>query len=106
MPQHRPTSDLGTPLSPLVSDVFKSASSFVRRASGTEKLRLPALGYIGEEIEGQLPEAYYDVHASQFLMSVLVVTRMLPTVATYFCDTFPLVHMLLVAFYDFPSVEW
>ena len=83
-----PSSNLGTPLSPLVSDVFESASSFVRRASGAEKLRLPALGYIGEEIEGQLPEAYYDVHASQFLMSVLVVTRMLPTVATYFCDTF------------------
>ena len=31
-----------------------------------QKLSLPALGYIGEEIEGQLPEAYYDVHASQF----------------------------------------
>ena len=53
-----------------------------------QKAQPSSLGYIGEEIEGQLPEAYYDVHASQFLMTVMVIARMLPAVATYFCDTF------------------
>ena len=51
-------------------------------------LRLPALGYIGEEVEGELPEAYYDVHASVELMWIMTVIRALPAVTTYFCDTF------------------
>lgn len=71
-----------------VSDIVDAASNVVSSAIGGKKLSLPALGYIGEEIEGQLPEAYYDVHASQFLMTVMVIARMLPAVATYFCDTF------------------
>ena len=41
-------------------------------------LRLPALGYIGEEVEGELPEAYYDVHASVELMWIMTVIRALP----------------------------
>jgi hypothetical protein len=36
------------------------------------RLALPKLGYIGEEIEGELPEAYYDVHASLELMWIMV----------------------------------
>ena len=52
------------------------------------KLELPALGYIGEEIEGEIPEAYYDVHASVELMWIMTVIRALPAVTTYFCDTF------------------
>ena len=77
-----------SPLESAISGLADAASNAIHSAIGGKQLRLPALGYIGEEIEGQLPEAYYDVHASQFLMSVLVVARMLPAVATYFCDTF------------------
>ena len=51
-------------------------------------LPLAALGYIGEEVEGELPEAYYDVHASVELMWIMTVIRALPAVTTYFCDTF------------------
>ena len=75
------------PRSPLES-VVSSAADAIQEVIGSKKFRLPALGYIGEEIEGQLPEAYYDVHASQFLMTVMVIARMLPAIATYFCDTF------------------
>lgn len=77
-----------TRLESALSGVSEAAANALHDAIGHKKLTLPALGYIGEEIEGQLPEAYYDVHASQFLMSVLVVARMLPAIATYFCDTF------------------
>ena len=51
-------------------------------------LPLPKLGYIGEEVEGELPEAYYDVHASVELMWIMTVIRAAPAVTTYFCDTF------------------
>ena len=51
-------------------------------------LALPALGYIGEEIEGEIPEAYYDVHASVELMWIMTIIRALPALTTYFCDTF------------------
>ena len=77
-----------TRLESALSGVSEAASNAIHGAIGHKKLSLPALGYIGEEIEGQLPEAYYDVHASQFLMFVLVVARLLPAIATYFCDTF------------------
>ena len=53
-----------------------------------KKLELPALGYIGGEIEGEIPEAYYDVHASVELMWIMTVIRALPALTTYFCDTF------------------
>ena len=39
-------------------------------------------------MEGELPEAYYDVHASVELMWIMTVIRALPAVTTYFCDTF------------------
>jgi len=78
-----------SPLETMVSQAVDATTNVVKSALGMkEQVRLPALGYIGEEIEGQLPSAYYDVHASQFLMYVLVIARMLPAVATYFCDTF------------------
>jgi len=78
-----------SPLETLVTDAVQATTNAVQSALGMkQKARLPALGYIGEEIEGQLPAAYYDVHASQFLMWVLVIARMLPAIATYFCDTF------------------
>ena len=39
-------------------------------------------------MEGELPEAYYDIHASLELMWIMTVIRALPAVTTYFCDTF------------------
>ena len=49
---------------------------------------LASLGYIGEEIEGEIPSSYYDVHASTVLMYLMTVMRVLPALVTYFCDTF------------------
>ncbi len=65
-------------------DLGRSEAAF----DEAKTLRLPSLGYIGEEIEGELPEAYYDVHASLELMWIMTVIRALPAVTTYFCDTF------------------
>ena len=53
-----------------------------------KRAKFAKLGYIGEEVEGELPEAYYDVHASVELMWIMTVIRALPAVTTYFCDTF------------------
>ena len=89
-----------------LSRAFRAASNAIHGAIGHKKLSLPALGYIGEEIEGQLPEAYYDVHASQFLMFVLVVARLLPAIATYFCDTFFVVHAVRFAVHNLSPVAW
>ena len=49
---------------------------------------LASLGYIGEEIEGEIPSSYYDVHASSVLMYLMTIMRVLPALVTYFCDTF------------------
>ena len=67
----------------LVTDYQTEAGLDVRNT-----LELPQLGMIGREVEGELPEAYYDVHASVELMWIMTAVRALPAVTTYFCDTF------------------
>ena len=67
----------------LVTDYQAEAGLDVRNT-----LDLPQLGMIGREVEGELPEAYYDVHASVELMWIMTAVRALPAVTTYFCDTF------------------
>jgi 1,3-beta-glucan synthase len=70
-------------------DLSKNIGKIAAILGGGDNITpLASLGYIGEEIEGEIPSSYYDVHASTVLMYLMTVMRVLPALVTYFCDTF------------------